>query len=46
MVEQNAAKALAVAHRAYVLQVGEIVAEDAGAALLRDDRIRRAYLGH
>jgi branched-chain amino acid transport system ATP-binding protein len=46
MVEQNAARALAVAHRAYVLQVGEIVAEDAGAALLRDDRIRRAYLGH
>ena len=46
MVEQNAVKALGIAHRAYVLQVGEIVAEDAAAALLRDDRIRRAYLGH
>jgi branched-chain amino acid transport system ATP-binding protein len=46
MVEQNAVKALGIAHRAYVLQVGEVVAADAAAALLGDDRIRRAYLGH
>ncbi|MGH7264674.1 MAG: ABC transporter ATP-binding protein [Candidatus Rokuibacteriota bacterium] len=46
MVEQNAAKALVIAHRAYVLQVGEVVAEDAAGALLEDERVRRAYLGH
>jgi len=46
MVEQNAAKALAVAHRAYVLQVGRVVAADTAAVLLGDDRVRAAYLAH
>jgi branched-chain amino acid transport system ATP-binding protein len=46
MVEQNAARALAVAHRAYVLQVGQVVAEGSGHDLLADGQIRRAYLGH
>ena len=46
MVEQNAAKALAIAHRAYVLQVGQVVAEGSGQDLLADGQIRRAYLGH
>jgi len=46
MVEQNAAKALAIAHRAYVLQVGRVVAEGRGRDLLADGQIRRAYLGH
>ena len=46
MVEQNAAKALAIAHRAYVLQVGRVVAEGRGQDLLADGQIRRAYLGH
>jgi branched-chain amino acid transport system ATP-binding protein len=46
MVEQNATKALAIAHRAYVLQVGRVVAEGTGRELLTDGRIRRAYLGH
>jgi branched-chain amino acid transport system ATP-binding protein len=46
MVEQNATKALSIAHRAYVLQVGRVVAEGAGRDLLADGQIRRAYLGH
>ena len=46
MVEQNAAKALAIAHRAYVLQVGRVVAQGSGQELLADGQIRRAYLGH
>ena len=46
MVEQNATKALAIAHRAYVLQVGRVVAEGTGRELLTDGRIQRAYLGH
>jgi branched-chain amino acid transport system ATP-binding protein len=45
MVEQNAAKALAIAHRGYVLRVGAIVAEGTGRALLADGDVRRAYLG-
>jgi branched-chain amino acid transport system ATP-binding protein len=46
MVEQNAAKALSIAHRAYVLQVGRVVAHGTGRELLTDGQIRRAYLGH
>jgi branched-chain amino acid transport system ATP-binding protein len=46
MVEQNATKALSIAHRAYVLQVGRVVAEGTGRELLTDGQIRRAYLGH
>jgi branched-chain amino acid transport system ATP-binding protein len=46
MVEQNAVQALQIAHRAYVLQVGEVAAEGTGRALMADPRIRRAYLGH
>jgi branched-chain amino acid transport system ATP-binding protein len=45
MVEQNAVRALGLAHRAYVLQVGAVAAEGTGEALLADGRIRRAYLG-
>ena len=45
LVEQNAAQALALADRGYVLQTGEIVLEGTGAELLADDRIRAAYLG-
>jgi branched-chain amino acid transport system ATP-binding protein len=46
MVEQNAAKALQIAHRAYVLRVGRVVAEGSGRELLAEGHIRRAYLGH
>jgi branched-chain amino acid transport system ATP-binding protein len=45
VVEQNAAVALSIAHRGYVLQNGSIVAHDRAAALLETDSIRRAYLG-
>ncbi len=45
LVEQNAKQALAIAHRAYVLQVGTIVLEGTGSDLLKDPVIRKAYLG-
>jgi branched-chain amino acid transport system ATP-binding protein len=45
VVEQNAAVALAIAHRGYVLRNGCIVHTDTAAALLASDEIRRAYLG-
>jgi branched-chain amino acid transport system ATP-binding protein len=45
LVEQNAAQALGLAHRGYVLETGEIVLEGTGAELLADDRVRAAYLG-
>jgi branched-chain amino acid transport system ATP-binding protein len=45
VVEQNAAVALAIAHRGYVLQDGHIVMQGAAAELLDADDIRRAYLG-
>ena len=45
LVEQNAAKALKIAHRAYVLETGEIVKTGSGADLLNDSSVRDAYLG-
>jgi branched-chain amino acid transport system ATP-binding protein len=45
LVEQNAAQALALAHRGYVLETGELVLEGTGQELLADDRVRAAYLG-
>ena len=45
LVEQNAAKALAIAHRAYVLETGRIVKTGAGRDLLTDPSVRDAYLG-
>jgi branched-chain amino acid transport system ATP-binding protein len=45
LVEQNAAQALALADRGYVLETGEIVLDGTGRELLADDRIRAAYLG-
>lgn len=46
LVEQNAAKALSIADRAYVLETGSITKEGSGQALLNDPAIRAAYLGH
>jgi branched-chain amino acid transport system ATP-binding protein len=46
LVEQNAAAALAVADRGYVLETGRVVQEGTGRALLADPRLRDAYLGH
>jgi branched-chain amino acid transport system ATP-binding protein len=45
VVEQNAAMALAVAHRGYVLRTGEIVMSGTASDLLRSQGIRQAYLG-
>ncbi len=45
LVEQNAAAALKLSQRAYVLEVGAITLEGTGAQLLGDDRVKRAYLG-
>jgi branched-chain amino acid transport system ATP-binding protein len=45
IVEQNANIALAIGHRAYVLETGEIMRSGTAAELRRDDAIRRAYLG-
>jgi branched-chain amino acid transport system ATP-binding protein len=45
LVEQNANMALQVAHRAYVIEVGEIRMEGAAAELAKSDEVRKAYLG-
>jgi branched-chain amino acid transport system ATP-binding protein len=45
LVEQNAALALEVATRAYVLETGTIVLSGAAADLVRHEDVRRAYLG-
>lgn len=45
LVEQNAADALAIADRAYVLETGRIVLSGTGAALSRNEEVRAAYLG-
>jgi len=45
LVEQNALMALAIAHRGYVLQTGEIVLADTAAELMKNDLVRKAYLG-
>jgi branched-chain amino acid transport system ATP-binding protein len=45
LVEQNAHKALGVASRAYVLEVGEIVLEGPAQELAKNDQIRKSYLG-
>ncbi|CAN5383219.1 ABC transporter ATP-binding protein [soil metagenome] len=45
LVEQNALMALAIAHRGYVMQTGEIVLSDTGATLLTNEMVRKAYLG-
>ncbi len=45
MVEQNARRALALAHRAYVLELGQNRFEGPGPALLADPRVQRLYLG-
>ena len=44
LVEQNAHKALDVAHRAYVLETGAIVKEGGGKELLESEDVARAYL--
>ena len=45
LVEQNAQMALTIAHRGYVLATGEVIMEGSSRALLRDPKVRKAYLG-
>jgi branched-chain amino acid transport system ATP-binding protein len=45
LVEQNARLALEVAHRGYVMESGSIALSGEAKALLRDPRVREAYLG-
>ncbi len=45
LVEQNAALALRLAHRAYVLETGQITMSGTGKELLDSPEVRRAYLG-
>ncbi|URK89449.1 ABC transporter ATP-binding protein (plasmid) [Rhizobium sp. RCAM05350] len=45
LVEQNANRALSLAHRAYVLEVGSVVLSDTGKALMNNDQVRKSYLG-
>jgi branched-chain amino acid transport system ATP-binding protein len=45
LVEQNAAQALSLANRGYVIETGRIVLEDEARALLANERVRKAYLG-
>jgi branched-chain amino acid transport system ATP-binding protein len=45
LVEQDASAALEVAHRGYVLELGQIVLVGTAAELTADPRMRAAYLG-
>ena len=45
LVEQNAKKALSIANRAYVLEIGNMTKTGTGAELLGDEDIKKAYLG-
>ncbi|MGE5484461.1 MAG: ABC transporter ATP-binding protein [Ignavibacteriales bacterium] len=45
LVEQNARAALKLAHRAYVMETGKIALSGTAAELLKDERVRKAYLG-
>jgi branched-chain amino acid transport system ATP-binding protein len=45
LVEQNAALALDIAHRAFVLETGTIILSGEASALAQDPRVQEAYLG-
>ncbi len=45
LVEQNIHRALAIAHRAYVIQTGRVVLEGRGKELLESELVKQAYLG-
>ena len=45
LVEQNAKQALAIAHRGYVMQTGQIIKTDRASNLLEDPEVKKAYLG-
>jgi branched-chain amino acid transport system ATP-binding protein len=45
LVEQNAAMALAISHRGYVLETGAVILEGKANELAGNDLVRQAYLG-
>ncbi|MDO8964606.1 MAG: ABC transporter ATP-binding protein [Coriobacteriia bacterium] len=45
LVEQNAAMALSIADRGYVLETGKVVLEGPGKELLHNEKVRKTYLG-
>ncbi|MBI4396093.1 MAG: ABC transporter ATP-binding protein [Elusimicrobia bacterium] len=45
LVEQNAQQALQIAHHGYVMETGRIALEDDARALLRNEDVRKSYLG-
>jgi len=45
VVEQNAAMALSIAHRGYVLQTGEVVLSGTAKSLLENEMLKKTYLG-
>ncbi|MBH9975559.1 MULTISPECIES: ABC transporter ATP-binding protein [Bartonella] len=45
LIEQNAFAALSIANYAYILEVGKIILEGEGKAMLKDPRVKAAYLG-
>ena len=45
LVEQNAAMALAISHRGYVLETGSVILEGKASELAGNDLVRQAYLG-
>jgi len=45
LVEQNVFQSLRIAHRAYVLERGRVVLTGTGEQLLKDDHVKKAYLG-
>ncbi|WP_312433380.1 ABC transporter ATP-binding protein [Lacrimispora sp.] len=45
LVEQNAKMALSISNRAYVMETGKITMEGEAGELLKDDRVKKAYLG-
>jgi branched-chain amino acid transport system ATP-binding protein len=45
LVEQNALQALTVAHRGYVLQTGNVVLTGPADELIKNEMVRKAYLG-
>ena len=45
LVEQNAFKALNIAHRAYILETGSVVKSAAASSLIKDESVKKAYLG-
>ena len=45
LIEQNVHFSLPISHRAYVLEEGRVVMQDAGVALLENPHVRVSYLG-